>query len=125
MLKTANERVHAEIRRARAVIAAGVRLKKPELEKEGRQDFAEASIKNQILLYGPVLTDAARNRLQRELFDTDPSSEDATADAEETTAELLADLRSARSPLDLTPVASRSEDEQYDPDDEFEDESDL
>lgn len=125
MLKTANERVHAEIRRARAVIAAGVRLKKPELEKEGRQDFAEASIKNQILLYGPVLTDAARNRLQRELFDTDPTQEDATADAEETTAELLADLRSARSPLDLTPVNSRSEDEQYDPDDEFEDESDL
>lgn len=122
MLKTANDHVHASIRRARAVIAAGVRLKKPDLEREGRADFAEASIENQILLYGRNLTDAARNRLQRVLFDTDPASdaEDATADAEETSAELLADLRSARSPIDLTPVASRPEDEQYDPDEEYE-----
>src|SRR3546814_18106308 len=75
MLKTANEHVHAKIRRARAVIGAGVRLKKPELEKEGRQDFATASIENQHLPYGSALTDAARHRLQPVLFDPDPANQ--------------------------------------------------
>lgn len=59
----ANEEIHSRIRRARAVIAAGVRLKKPNLEAEGRADFAEACIENQIELYGTDLTPAQRSAL--------------------------------------------------------------
>lgn len=71
LIKTANEDIHARIRRARAVIGAGVRLSKPDLEAEGRADYAESVIENQILLYGSNLTSEGRNRLVQALFTSD------------------------------------------------------
>lgn len=106
MIKMANEEVHARIRRARAVIAAGVRLKKPDLEREGREEFAEACVENQILLYGSDLTSESKTRLIRALHDTDK-------------VELSEELQ-----VDLTPADIVSQEEleaRFDPQGEYED----
>lgn len=129
MIKTASETVHKKIRRARAVIAAGVRLKQPQREATGRAAYAEAVIENQVLLYGENLTSQARSRLARLLFDStsDTSTqaaldadEDATADAEETTAELLQEVRKINAPIDMVRPSELDPETLYDPDNEEE-----
>lgn len=116
MIKTASEDIHKRIRRARAVIAAGVRLGKPELEREGRADYAESVIENQVLLYGPDLTPEGRNRLVQAIFNTD-SVQPTEALAEQplvTPADIVSEE-------ELAPVRDKYE---YDIDNEVEDNED-
>lgn len=120
MIKTANEGIHARIRRARAVIAAGVRLAKPDLEAEGRADYAESVIENQVLLYGAHLTAEGRNRLQRAIFDSDrvqPTTEQMQGTI--TAADIVSDE-------DIELAKSRvPDDEEYDIDNEVEEDEDI
>jgi hypothetical protein len=126
MMKMANEVIHSRIRKARAVIAAGVRLSQPALERQGREEYALSSVENAILLYSDNLTAEARAFLAHLLFDspTEPTTatdadEDPTADAEETAAELK-QLRQAKTPFDLVPPSELPPETLYDPDDEEE-----
>ena len=130
-MKMSNEAVHERIRKARATIAAGVRLSQPELETRGRQAYAEAVIENTIRLYNDDLASEARAALAKLLFNTQPSThstdadEDATADAEETTQEIEAEaraLRTVRTPSDIVPARELPPETLYDPDNEVEDE---
>lgn len=131
-MKTANDDVYFRIKSAGALKAAGIRLNKPEMELQGRQAYAHAVLENTILVYTEDLTDEARAFLARLLFDTAPAKtnnadEDATADAEETSAELEAEaaqLRSANTPFDLVRPSELPPETLYDPDDEFEEEED-
>ncbi|QKY78647.1 hypothetical protein SEA_DRYAD_109 [Streptomyces phage Dryad] len=119
-MKMSNEAVHERIRKARATIAAGVRLSQPDLETRGRQAYAEAVIENTIRLYNDDLTSEARAALARILFDHD-AEEDATADAEETTQEVEAEIQRLReidNITDLVPVDELDPETLYDPDDE-------
>lgn len=124
-MKMSNEEVHERIRKARATIAAGVRLSQPELEARGRTEYAEAVLENSIRLYTDDLTPEAREALVRLLFDvpavSNDADEDATADAEETSAELEAEarrLRSVRTPSDIVPARELPPETLYDPDNE-------
>jgi hypothetical protein len=128
-MKTANDDVYFRIKSAGALKAAGIRLKKPDMEQEGRENYAAAVVENAILVYTEDLTPEARAFLARLLFDTDPSNdEDATADAEETTAELEAEarkLRRVKNIADIVPARELDPETLYDPDDEdLEDEDD-
>lgn len=123
-MKTANDDVYARIKSGSSLIAAGVRLGKPEMEAKGRAAYAEAIIENAVRLYGEHLTQNALVRLSRLMYDVQPlDTEDATADAEETSQELdeldadLRDLRETVTPVSVI-VADPSADE--DPDDEYE-----
>ena len=124
MMKTANEDVHAAIRRARAVIAAGVRLKKPNLELEGRQDFALANIENSIRLYDEHLTNEARAFLAHLLMSTDAPNPEAVAHTIRLNEEAAA-LRSAITPADLLPDTDDMSDTAHNEFDEFDDEGDF
>lgn len=122
-MKTANEDVYSRIKSGSSLIAAGVRLGKPEMEAKGRAAYAEAIIENAVRLYGEHLTQAALVRITNLLYDAQPSDEDATADAEETSAELddldaeLRDLRETVTPHTVL-AADPALDE--DPEDEYE-----
>lgn len=128
-MRTANDDVYSRIKSGSSLIAAGVRLGKPEMEARGRAAYAEAIIENGIRLYGEHLSANALVRLSRLMYDvqptptTDNADKDATADAEETTRELddldadLRDLRETRTPASIL-VADPALDE--DPDDEYE-----
>jgi hypothetical protein len=125
-MKTANDDVYFRIKSAGALKAAGIRLKNPAMEEEGRQNYAAATLENQILVYTNDLTPEARAFLARLLFDSpaEPTTatdadEDATADTEETTAELK-QLRRAKTPFDLVPPSELPPETLYDPDDEEE-----
>lgn len=125
MIKTANPEVHAAIRRARAVIAAGVRLKKPDLETEGRQDFALASIENTIRLYSDHLTSEARAFLAHLLMSADDTTNpDAVQNTTKHNEEAAA-LRSAVTPADLLPDTDDLSDTAHNEFDEFDDEDDF
>ncbi|AVP41439.1 hypothetical protein SEA_YARA_105 [Streptomyces phage Yara] len=91
-MKTANEDVYSRIKSASSLIASGVRLGKPEMEAKGRQDFAAAHVENAILVHSQHLTDEARAKLARLLFEasTEP---DPTPD--------LAEVRSVTDPSDI------------------------
>lgn len=126
-MKTANDDVYSRIKSGSSLIAAGVRLGKPEMEAKGRARYAEAIIENAVRLYGEHLTPNALVRLSHLLYDVQPTSdnadEDATADAEETSAELDAltrDLREAYTPASI--LVATAEDE--DPEDEYEEDFD-
>lgn len=127
-MRTANDDVYSRIKSGSSLIAAGVRLGKPEMEARGRAAYAEAIIENAVRLYGEHLTANALVRITNLLYDVQPTTDnnaddDATADAEETAAELadldaeLHDLRQARTPASVL-AADPALDE--DPDDEFE-----
>jgi len=127
-MRTANDDVYSRIKSGSSLIAAGVRLGKPEMEAKGRAAYAEAIIENAVRLYGEHLTQNALVRLSRLMYDVQPldsdsADEDATADAEETAAELddldadLRDLRETVTPVSVL-VADPATDE--DPDDEYE-----
>lgn len=122
-MKTANEDVYARIKSGSSTIAAGVRLKQPDLETKGREIYAEAIIENAVRLYAENLTQAALVRLSRLMYDLQPDEEDATADAEETTQELqiqdadLNDLRQAITPVSiLAPLLDEDPDDEYEED---------
>lgn len=123
-MKTANEDVYARIKSGSSTIAAGVRLKQPDLETKGREIYAEAIIENAVRLYAENLTATALARLTRLMYDLqDDSEEDATADAEETTQELqledadLSDLRQAITPVSiLAPLLDEDPDDEYEED---------
>jgi len=122
-MKTANEDVYSRIKSGSSLIAAGVRLRKPEMEARGRAAYAEAIIENAVRLYGEHLTPAALVRLSHLLYDVQPTEEDATADAEETSAELDlrdADLNDLRSTVTPASVLVGNPDLDEDPDDEYE-----
>lgn len=124
---TANDDVYFRIKSAGALKAAGIRLNNPEMRLQGQQAYAAAFIENAILVHTEHLTPEARSALAKLLFDTKPSTEDATADAEETTAELEAEARAlgkVRTPADMVPPSELDPETLYDPDDEFEDEED-
>lgn len=77
-MKTANEDVYSRIKSASSLIASGVRLGKPEMEAQGRQDFAAAHVENAILVHRGHLTDEARSFLSLLLHDQDtPAPSDA------------------------------------------------
>ena len=126
-MRTANDDVYSRIKSGSSLIAAGVRLGKPEMEAKGRAAYAEAIIENAVRLYGEHLTQNALVRLSRLMYDVQPldtdTTDDATADAEETSAELdeldadLRDLRETVTPVSVI-VADPGLDE--DPDDEYE-----
>jgi len=130
---TANEDVYFRIKSAASLKAAGVRLNKPDMEQRGREDYAAAFVENAILVHTEHLTEEARAFLVRLLFEvpplTDNADEDATADAEETTAEIEAEARAlgkVRTPADMVPPSELDPETLYDPDDEYEeDEEDL
>lgn len=125
MIKTANEGIHARIRRARAVIGAGVRLAKPDLEAEGRADYAESVIENQVLLYGAHLTQAARNRLVQAIFDTDKVQPTTVAmQGHVTPADIVSDeeMELAKYPVRIVSGIDIPEPDDYDPDSEVDDE---
>lgn len=86
-MKTATPELHQRMRKASANIGAGVRLNKPELELEGRRLSAKAHIENQILLGRAFLSDEDVTELAILLHELD--DEDYTADAVETTNEVL------------------------------------
>lgn len=124
---TANDDVYFRIKSAGALKAAGIRLNNPEMRLQGQQAYAAAFIENAILVHTEHLTHAARAALAKLLFDTEPSDEDATADAEETTAEIEAEARAlgkVRTPADMVPPRELDPETLYDPDDEFEDDED-
>jgi len=127
-MKTANDDVYSRIKSGSSLIAAGVRLRKPEMEAKGRAAYAEAIIENAVRLYGEHLTANALVRITNLMYDAQPSDtnnadDDATADAEETGQELddlaseLHDLRETVTPASVL-AADPALDE--DPDDEFE-----
>lgn len=124
-MKTANEDVYSRIKSGSSLIAAGVRLGKPEMEAKGRAAYAEAIIENAVRLYGEHLTANALVRITNLLYDVQPNDtdEDATADAEETSAELDdldADLRDLRETVTPHSIRVSSPDLDEDPDDEYE-----
>jgi hypothetical protein len=88
-MKTANEDVYSRIKSASSLIASGVRLRKPEMERQGREAFADAHVENAILVHSTFLTDEARKKLAKLLFaTTDADTNDtfnaiAESDAEE------------------------------------------
>lgn len=131
-MKTANDDVYFRIKSAGALKAAGIRLKKPDMELQGRQDYAAAVIENTILVYTEDLTPEARAFLARLLFNTAPAltssaDEDATADAEETSAELEAEARALGKVNNISAIVPASEQDPehlYDPDNEFEEDED-
>lgn len=131
-MKTANEEVYFRIKSAGALKAAGIRLNNPDMENEGRQAYAAAVVENTILVYTEDLTKEARAFLAKLLFGTEPANsdnadEDATADAEETTAELEAEarhLRSVTNIADIVPVTELDPETLYDPDNEHYDDED-
>lgn len=130
---TANEDVYFRIKSAGALKAAGIRLGNKDMEEEGRANYAAAFVENAILVHSEHLTEEARAALVRLLFEvpahTDNADEDATADAEETTAEIEAEARALnrlRTPADMVPPSELDPETLYDPDDEYEDdEEDL
>lgn len=126
-MRTANDDVYSRIKSGSSLIAAGVRLRKPEMEARGRAAYAEAIIENAVRLYGEHLTPNALVRLSHLLYDVQPTSDnaddDATADAEETTQELAdldADLQDLRSTVTPASVIAADPALDEDPDDEFE-----
>lgn len=124
-MKTANEDVYSRIKSGSSLIAAGVRLGKPEMEAKGRAAYAEAIIENAVRLYGEHLTANALVRITNLLYDVQPNDtdDDATADAEETSAELDdldADLRDLRETVTPHSIRVSSPDLDEDPDDEYE-----
>lgn len=122
-MKTANEDVYARIKSGSSTIAAGVRLKQPDLEIKGREIYAEAIIENAVRLYAENLTATALARLTRLMYDLQDTEEDATADAEETTAELQledADLQDLRQAITPVSVLAANPDLDEDPEDEYE-----
>lgn len=122
-MKTANEDVYSRIKSGSSLIAAGVRLGKPEMEAKGRAAYAEAIIENAVRLYGEHLTANALVRITNLLYDAQPSDEDATADAEETTQELDdldSELRDLRETVTPHSVLAANPDLDEDPDDEYE-----
>jgi hypothetical protein len=130
-MKTANDDVYFRIKSAGALKAAGIRLNNRDMEQEGREAYAAAYLENAILVYTEDLTDAARDALVRLLFEVPTHStdadEDATADAEETAAEIEAEaraLRKVRTPSDIVPARELPPETLYDPDNEVEDEED-
>lgn len=129
-MKTANDDVYSRIKSGSSLIAAGVRLGKPEMEARGRAAYAEAIIENAVRLYGEHLSPNALVRLSHLLYDVQPNDteEDATADAEETSAELDeldADLRDLRQTVTPATVLAASPDLDEDPEDEYEDDEDF
>lgn len=127
-MKTANDDVYSRIKSGSSLIAAGVRLGKPEMEARGRAAYAEAIIENAVRLYGEHLSPNALVRLSHLLYDVQPTEEDATADAEETSAELDeldADLRDLRQTVTPATVLAASPDLDEDPEDEYEDDEDF
>lgn len=127
-MRTANDDVYSRIKSGSSLIAAGVRLRKPEMEARGRAAYAEAIIENAVRLYGEHLTPNALVRLSHLLYDVQPTTsdsadDDATADAEETTQELAdldADLQDLRSTVTPASVIAADPALDEDPDDEFE-----
>lgn len=122
-MKTANEDVYSRIKSGSSLIAAGVRLGKPEMEAKGRAAYAEAIIENAVRLYGEHLTSNALVRITNLLYDAQPSDEDATADSEETTQELDdldSELRDLRETVTPHSVLAANPDLDEDPDDEYE-----
>lgn len=120
--------MYSRIKSGSSLIAAGVRLRKPEMEARGRAAYAEAIIENAVRLYGEHLTPNALVRLSHLLYDVQPTTsdnadDDATADAEETTQELAdldADLQDLRSTVTPASVLAADPALDEDPDDEFE-----
>jgi hypothetical protein len=128
-MKTANDDVYSRIKSGSSLIAAGVRLGKPKMEAEGRAKYAEAIIENAVRLYGEHLTPNALIRLSHLMYDVQPTAttdadEDATADAEETSAELDADLLDLRQTITPASVLASSPDLEEDPEDEYEEDFD-
>lgn len=125
-MKTANDDVYSRIKSGSSLIAAGVRLGKPEMEAKGRAAYAEAIIENAVRLYGEHLTQNALVRITNLLYTVQPEdldTEDATADAEETSAELDeldADLRDLRETVTPVSVIVADPNAEEDPDDEYE-----
>lgn len=88
-MKTANEDVYSRIKSASSLIASGVRLGKPEMEAQGRQDFAAAHVENAILVHRGHLTDEARSFLSLLLHDQDtPAPSDADDQPEDDATDL-------------------------------------
>lgn len=127
-MKTANEDVYFRIKSAGALKAAGIRLGNADMRLQGEQAYASAFVENAILVHSEHLTDEARIALAKLLFSSQrdnstSADDDATSDAEETSAELNADiqaLRSASTPFDLVRPSELPADHLYNPDDEFE-----
>ncbi|QKY79587.1 hypothetical protein SEA_SHAKENBAKE_104 [Streptomyces phage ShakeNBake] len=133
-MRTANDDVYSRIKSGSSLIAAGVRLGKPEMEARGRAAYAEAIIENAVRLYGEHLTPNALVRLSHLLYEVQPvdtegnnADQDATADAEETSAELDAldaDLRDLRETVTPASVIAADPALDEDPDDEYEEDFD-
>lgn len=132
-IKTANPELHKRILSAHGKVAAGIRLKQPDLELRARQDLALAQAENTILLHDEFLTNEARAFLAHLLMSADRPSPEAVAHTTRLNEEART-LRSAHTPADLvqTPVFSSptTEDDEpeldiYDPEMEFEEEEDY
>lgn len=136
-IKTANPDLHARILSAHGKVAAGIRLKQPDLELRARQELALAQAENTILLHDEFLTNEARAFLAHLLMSADRPSPEAVAHTTRLNEEART-LRSAHTPADLvqTPIfcnpadPTEAEDDNpeldvYDPEMEFEEEEDY
>lgn len=127
-MKTANDEVYFRIKSAGALKAAGIRLNKPEMEQEGRENYAAAYLENAILVYTNDLTDEAREALAKLLFVVQPEDAlDTEADEDEIEMAMegeAAQLRSANTPFDLVRPSELPPETLYDPDNEVEEEED-
>lgn len=131
-MKTANDDVYFRIKSAASLRAAGIRLGNKEMELKGVSNYAAAFVENAILVHSENLSHEARVALAKLLFSSQRDAatnadQDATADAEETAAEIEADaalLRAASTPFDLVRPSELPPETLYDPDNEFEDDED-
>jgi len=91
--KFATPELQARMRRAVAAIGRGVNHSDPSTELQGRKDLALVHIENQIMLGRHLLTSEECQHLAELLFSTNPDDfadiEEASADAVETTQEVL------------------------------------
>lgn len=111
-MKTANDDVYSRIKSASSLIASGVRLGKPEMEAKGRQDFAAAHVENAILVHSQHLTDEARAKLARLLFE---------ASTEPDPAPDIAEIQAVVDPSDIVTQEdiSDAEDDEYNADEDL------
>jgi len=138
-IQTANSDLRARILSAHGKVAAGIRLKQPDLELRARQELALAQAENTILLHDEFLTNEARAFLAHLLMSADRPSPEAVAHTTRLNEEART-LRSAHTPADLvqtpvfsSPTSNEPEDEDdnnpeldiYDPEMEFEEEEDY